>query len=78
MNQWMRINQKEVENRFDKIFNPEMLWGYQAIVYDDALTRANNYGTHWKEEMEKDDVLFFFMCDCLEQEGITVSDFLMD
>jgi len=78
MSEWSKLRQKDIEKRFDEVFNPEMLYGYQAIVYDDALMRANHFGTDWKTEMEKDEVLFNFMCDFLEQEGFSVEDVMMN
>lgn len=76
MSDWSTIRQKDIEKTFYEMFDPEMLYGYQAIVYDDALNNANHFGTDWKTEMEKDEVLFIFMCDFLEQQGVSVDDFI--
>jgi hypothetical protein len=76
MSDWSVVRQKDIEKTFDEMFDPELLYGYQAIVYDDALTKANHFGTNWKKEMQKDEVLNTFMCDFLEQEGVSVNDFI--
>ena len=42
---WSKINIRDLEKVFDEVFNPEMLYGFQAIQYDEALRKSSYYGT---------------------------------
>lgn len=72
---WNEIKQKDLEKVFNEIFNPELLYGFDAILYDDALEKSNNFGTTWQQEMQKDEVYLNFIFHFLENEGITPDDF---
>ena len=72
---WSKINIRDLEKVFDEVFNPEMLYGFQAIQYDEALKKSSYYGINWKKEMQNEDVYFNFVTDYLENEGLTPNDF---
>jgi hypothetical protein len=71
---WIELKIKDYEKVFNRIFNPESLFGYSAVLYDEALTKSKNYGTTWQEEMEKQGNYFDFLVDYLESEGLTPND----
>jgi hypothetical protein len=72
---WNEIKQKDLEKVFNEIFNPELLYGFDAILYDDAIEKSNNFGTTWQQEMQKDEVYINFLTSYLENEGVTTDDF---
>ena len=72
---WSKINIRDLEKVFNEVFNPETLFGFQAIQYDEALRKSSYYGTTWKKEMENEDVYFNFVRDYLENDGVTPDDF---
>lgn len=72
---WSKINIRDLEKVFDEVFNPEMLYGFQAIQYEEALRKSSYYGTTWKKEMENEDVYYNFVTDYLENDGVTPDDF---
>lgn len=77
MSDWKKIKLKDIENAFYKIFNPELLYGEQADIYDEALKNANHFGTTWKKEMQKIDeyVYLDFITNYLEEEEVCPEDF---
>jgi len=72
---WSEIKVKDLEKVFNEIFNPELLYGFDAILYDDALEKSNHFGTTWQQEMKKDEVYINFLTSYLENEGVTTDDF---
>ena len=74
---WNKIKLRDLEKVFNTIFNPESLYGEQAIIYDEALSKSNHFGTTWKEEMQKisEYVYLDFLVSVLEEEGMTPDDF---
>jgi hypothetical protein len=72
---WNEIKLKDLEKVFNEIFNPELLYGFDAILYDDALEKSNHFGTTWQQEMQNDEVYLNFIFHYLENEGITPEDF---
>jgi hypothetical protein len=72
---WNEIKLKDLEKVFNEIFNPELLYGYNAILYDEALEKSNNFGTTWQQEMKKDEIYLEFIVNYLENEGITTDEF---
>jgi|694.fasta_scaffold128904_3 hypothetical protein len=72
---WSKINIRDLEKVFNEVFNPETLFGFQAIQYDEALRKSSYYGINWKKEMQNADVYFNFVADYLENEGLTPNDF---
>jgi hypothetical protein len=72
---WSKIKLKDLEKEFNQVFVPENLYGVLAIMYDDALSKSNDYGTTWKEEMQKVGLYLDFISEILEQEGLTPNDF---
>jgi hypothetical protein len=72
---WSEIKVKDLEKVFNEIFNPELLYGFDAILYDDALEKSNHFGTTWQQEMKKDEVYINFITSYLENEGVTTDDF---
>jgi|688.fasta_scaffold2142173_2 hypothetical protein len=74
---WIKIKLKDLENVFYEIFNPELLYGEQAKIYDEALTNSKHFGTTWKKEMQKINqyVYFDFIVNYLEEEGYTPDEF---
>jgi hypothetical protein len=72
---WSKINIRDLEKVFDEVFNPEMLYGFQAIQYDEALRKSSYYGINWKKEMQNEDVYYNFVTDYLENDGVTPDDF---
>jgi hypothetical protein len=71
---WTELKMKEYEKVFNRIFNPESLFGFDAIIYDEALVNSKNYGTTWQEEMEKQGNYFEFVVNYLENENLTPAD----
>ena len=61
---WSKINIRDLEKVFDEVFNPEMLYGFQAIQYDEALKKSSYYGINWKKEMQNEN---FSIKDFLDQ-----------
>jgi hypothetical protein len=53
------------------------LYGEQAIIYDEALSKSKHFGTTWKEEMKNigESVYLDFITGILEEEGLTPEDF---
>ncbi len=74
-NDWSKVDKTEIERVFNEVFNPELLYGFDAVLYDNALIKSNHFETTWKEEMEKDEVYDNFVLHFLENEGITPDDF---
>jgi hypothetical protein len=74
-NDWSKVNKKQIENVFNEIFEPELLYGLDAIIYDEALAKANHFGTTWQDEMKKDEVYDNFVLNFLENESMTPDDF---
>ena len=72
---WSEIKVKDLEKVFNEIFNPELLFGFDAILYDEALEKSNHFGTTWQQEMKKDEVYLNFVFHYLENEGVTTDDF---
>jgi hypothetical protein len=74
---WNKIKLRDLEKVFNRIFNPESLYGEQAIIYDEALSKSKHFGTTWKEEMQKvsDNVYLYFIVSVLEEDGMTPDDF---
>ncbi len=72
---WNEIKLKELEKVFNEIFSPELLYGKQAEIYDEALAQSNHYGITWKQEMMNKDMYVDFVIDYLENEGISPEDF---
>ena len=74
---WNKIKLRDLEKVFNTIFNPESLYGEQAIIYDEALSKSNHFGTTWKEEMQKvsEYVYLDFIVSVLEEDGMTPDDF---
>jgi hypothetical protein len=72
---WNEIKLKELEKVFNEIFSPELLYGKQAEIYDEALVQSNHYGITWKQEMINKDIYLDFLIDYLENEGISPEDF---
>jgi hypothetical protein len=74
---WNKIKLRDLEKVFNIIFNPESLYGEQAIIYDEALSKSKHFGTTWKEEMQKvsENVYLNFIVSVLEEEGMTPDDF---
>ena len=74
---WNKIKLRDLEKVFYTIFNPEILYGEQAIIYDEALSQSNHFGTTWKEEMQKvsEYVYLDFIVSVLKEEGITPDEF---
>jgi hypothetical protein len=74
-NDWSKVNKREIERIFNEVFNPELLYGFDAILYDEALVKSNHFGTDWIEEMKKNEVYDNFILHYLENEGITPEEF---
>ena len=72
---WSEIKVKDLEKVFNDIFNPELLFGFDAILYDEALQKSNHFGTTWQQEMKKNEVYLNFVFHFLENEGVTPDDF---
>jgi hypothetical protein len=74
---WNKIKLRDLEKAFSGIFNPESLYGEQATIYDEALSKSKHFGTTWKEEMQKvsEYVYLNFLVSVLEEEGMTPDDF---
>ena len=74
---WDKIKLKDLEKVFNRIFNPESLYGLQAVIYDEAISKSNHFGTTWKEEMENvsESTYFDFIVGVLEEDGMTSDDF---
>jgi hypothetical protein len=74
-NDWSKVKKRQIENIFNEVFNPELLYGVDAILYDEAIVKSNHFGTTWQEEMKKDDVYDNFVLQFIENEGMTPDDF---
>ena len=74
---WSKIKLRDLEKVFNRIFNTESLYGEQAIIYDEALSKSKYFGTTWKEEMQKvsEYVYLDFIVSVLEEDGMTPDDF---
>ena len=74
---WTKIKLKDLEKVFYEIFNPELLYGEQAKIYDEALAKSNHFGTTWKNEMQKvsEYVYFDFIVNYLEEQDYTSDEF---
>jgi hypothetical protein len=74
---WAKIKLKDLENVFNDIFNPELLYGEQAKNYDIALANSKHFGTTWKQEMQKESEYLYldFIVNYLEEAGYTTTDF---
>jgi hypothetical protein len=72
---WSDIKLRDLEKVFDDIFNPELLYGKEAELYDEALTQSNHYGISWKQEMKDKDIYLDFIIDYLEKEEMKPEDF---
>ena len=74
---WNKIKLRDLEKVFNTIFNPESLYGEQAIIYDEALSKSNHFGTTWKNEMQKvsEYVYFDFIVNYLEEQDYTSDEF---
>ena len=74
---WNKIKLRDLEKAFSGIFNPESLYGEQATIYDEALSKSKHFGTTWKEEMQKvsEYVYLDFIVSVLEEDGMTPDDF---
>jgi hypothetical protein len=46
---WDKIKLRDLEKAFYEIFKPEELYGEQAVIYDEALSKSKHFGTTWKE-----------------------------
>ena len=74
---WDKIKLRDLEKAFHGAFNPESLYGLQAVIYDEAISKSNHFGTTWKKEMENvsESVYFDFIVSVLEEEGFIIDDF---
>jgi hypothetical protein len=74
---WNKIKLRDLEKAFNQLFVPEELYGEQAVIYDEALSKSKHFGTTWKEEMQKvsEYVYLDFITSCLEEQGMTPDDF---
>ena len=74
---WDKIKIKDLENEFFIIFNEKELYGEQAIIYDEALSKSKYFGTTWKKEMQNIGESFYrdFIISIIEEEGLTPNDF---
>jgi len=72
-----KIKIKDLEIAFFVIFKAKELYGEQAIIYDEALSKSKHFGTTWKEEMKNigESVYLDFITGILEEEGLTPEDF---
>jgi hypothetical protein len=34
-NDWSKVNKRQIERIFNEVFNPELLYGFDAILYDE-------------------------------------------
>jgi hypothetical protein len=75
MSEWSKIKLKDLEKVFYEVFNPQELYGVLANMYDEALSKSKDYGTTWKEEMQKNSIYVDFISSVLENEGLSISDF---
>jgi hypothetical protein len=75
-NNWLKVDKREIERIFNEVFNPELLHGFDSIMYDEAVSKSNYFGTDWVEEMKKDEVYDNFILHYLENEGITPEEFV--
>ena len=74
-NDWSKVDKRQIERVFNEIFNPELLYGFDAIIYDDALAKSNHFGTTWIDEMKKNEMYDNFVLHYIENEGITPEEF---
>lgn len=72
---WSNIELRDLEKVFNQVFNPEVLYGVQAEIYDEALTQSKHFGISWKQEMIDKGLYFSFLTNFLENEGINPQDF---
>jgi hypothetical protein len=74
---WDKIKIKDLEIAFFVIFKAKELYGEQAIIYDEALSKSKHFGTTWKQEMQNigESVYLDFITGILEEEGLTPEDF---
>lgn len=77
---WSDIKLKDLEVEFFVIFNEKELYGEQAIIYDEALSKSKYFGTTWKEEMQNtgESVYRDFLISIIEEEGLTPNDFKLN
>ncbi len=77
---WDKIKIKDLEIAFFVIFKAKELYGEQAIIYDEALSKSKYFGTTWKEEMQNigESVYLDFIISIIEEEGLTPNDFKSD
>ena len=74
---WDKIKIKDLEIAFFVIFDAKELYGEQAIIYDEAVSKSTHFGTTWKQEMQNigESVYLDFIIGILEEEGLTPEDF---
>ena len=73
---WDKIKIKDLEIAFFVIFKAKELYGEQAIIYDEALSKSKYFGTTWKKEMQNigESVYRDFIISIIEGEGLTPND----
>jgi len=72
---WSIIELRDLEKVFNQVFNPEVLYGDYAEIYDEALTQSKHFGISWKQEMVDKELYFSFVTNYLENEGMNPQDF---
>ena len=74
---WDKIKIKDLEIAFFVIFDAKELYGQQAVIYDEAVSKSKHFGTTWKKEMQNigESVYLDFIIGILEEEGLTPEDF---
>lgn len=74
---WDKIKIKDLEIAFFVIFDAKELYGEQAVIYDEAVSKSKHFGTNWKQEMQNigESVYLDFIIGILEEEGLTPEDF---
>ena len=74
---WDKIKIKDLEIAFFVIFDAKELYGEQAVIYDEAVSKSKHFGTTWKQEMQNigESVYLDFIIGILEEEGLTPEDF---
>jgi hypothetical protein len=75
---WENVRLRDLENVFNDIFNPQLLYGEQAVIYDEAIKNSNHFGTTWQQEIKKNDEHSYvdFIVNYLKEEGCSLDDFL--